>query len=184
MSTITDTDIILVNRGGTDYQTTAAELREYVKSMPWDGATVIFHVIVKDPADIKVDYRDITVYRLDTKAEVGRIDAPGEYIITAGSGNIGDLFAESPGNWEFGNLTDTSKATNMHNMFYQSFNFNSDISSWDVSNVTNMIQMLYDCKNFNQDLSGWCVPNVEKTHNFNLGCDSWTKPKPVWGTCP
>ena len=33
MSTINDTDIVLVNRGGTDYQTTAADLKEYLKPL-------------------------------------------------------------------------------------------------------------------------------------------------------
>jgi hypothetical protein len=38
---------------------------------------------------------------------------------------------------------------------------------------------------FNQDLSGWCVTRItSQPVGFDNGATSWTKPRPVWGTCP
>ena len=80
---------------------------------------------------------------------------------------------------------DVSSVTDMGSMFYAVNQFNQDISGWDVSNVTNMDYMFRTNAKMNQDLSGWCVANilVEPTE-FSLGNNVWTKPKPVWGTCP
>ncbi len=78
-----------------------------------------------------------------------------------------------------------SSTTNMANMFQGAFDFNQDISGWDVSNVTDMTAMFWGAKAFNQDLSGWCVTNItSKPYNFDAYADSWTLPRPVWGTCP
>ena len=176
---IQDDDILLLNQGGTDYKITAKQYKEFVNSNPWDGAKGIYHVIIDDPADIHVNGQE-HIYKLDTKTEVSSIDAPGEWIITGDQ----TLFYDSPGNWDFGELTDTSKVKEMDVMFYGTLEFNSDISNWDVSNVTDMYMMFYDAKKFNQDLSGWCVSNVKKNSRFADGAVSWVLPKPVWGTCP
>lgn len=80
---------------------------------------------------------------------------------------------------------DVSSVTNMGSMFYAVNQFNQDISGWDVSNVTNMDHMFRTNAKMNQDLSGWCVSNIlVEPIEFSLGNDVWTKPKPVWGTCP
>ena len=80
---------------------------------------------------------------------------------------------------------DVSSVTNMSNMFYNATSFNQDISSWDTSSVTDMSNMFYYATAFNQDLSEWCVSLITtRPSSFNTGANSWTKPKPVWGTCP
>ncbi|GHB72983.1 hypothetical protein GCM10008107_23000 [Psychrosphaera saromensis] len=57
-------------------------------------------------------------------------------------------------------VPDLSHVTDMSEMFYRAYSFNSDISQWDVSNVTEMQSMFYDTESFNQDISGWDVSNV------------------------
>jgi len=38
---------------------------------------------------------------------------------------------------------------------------------------------------FNQDLSNWCVSYFSSEPSyFDHGANSWTQPRPVWGTCP
>lgn len=71
---------------------------------------------------------------------------------------------------------DTSNLTSMEQMFYNAYNFNTDISSWDTSNVTDMSNMFYSCYSFDQDLSGWDtskVTTMRRTFNraraFNNG---------------
>ena len=56
--------------------------------------------------------------------------------------------------------------TSTQNMFYNSKNFNKDISFWDVSNVIDMTNMFYKASDFNQDISGWNVSNVENMNGF------------------
>lgn len=60
-----------------------------------------------------------------------------------------------------------SQVTDMSEMFFQSGDFNGDLSGWDVSNVTNMNKMFYQCELFNQDLGTWDVSNVtDMAHMF------------------
>ena len=72
----------------------------------------------------------------------------------------------------------TSKVTKMNQFFYQNYEFNQDISSWDVSNVTSMSGM-FEKSAFNQDISNWDVNNVtdmsgmfEKSA-FNQDISNW-----------
>ncbi|QAA80471.1 BspA family leucine-rich repeat surface protein [Aequorivita sp. H23M31] len=74
---------------------------------------------------------------------------------------------------------DLSQVTDMSEMFYQSGEFNGDISGWDVSNVKNMSLMFFQCPAFNQDIGNWNVSNVtdmshmfEKTP-FNQDIGNW-----------
>jgi surface protein len=55
---------------------------------------------------------------------------------------------------------DTSKVTNMNNLFSNMKDFNDDISNWDVSNVTNMSGMFDGARSFNQPIGNWNVANV------------------------
>ena len=55
---------------------------------------------------------------------------------------------------------DTSQFSSMNTMFYNSGEFNQDISGWDVSSVTDMTSMFYSALAFNQDIANWDVSSV------------------------
>ena len=73
------------------------------------------------------------------------------------------------------NFIDTSKITNMSNLF-MNCEYDIDVSNWDVSNVTTTFCMFVGCKKFNSDLSNWDVSNVKNMNNMfycckNFDCD-------------
>ena len=86
---------------------------------------------------------------------------------------------EERGNEGNFNDIDTSKITDMSDLFYDLIDFNGNISQWDVSNVTDMYGMFYGCKAFNQDISAWGVSNVkDRQFRFsNCGIQQKYKPK-------
>ena len=62
---------------------------------------------------------------------------------------------------------DVSEMTSLRYMFNKAYSFNGDISDWDVSKVTDMTYMFSDASNFNGDLSDWDVSKVTyMTHMF------------------
>lgn len=88
-------------------------------------------------------------------------------------------FNQDISKWNVSNVTD------MALMFASADVFNQDLWKWDVSNVTAMDQMFSKATAFNQDLSGWCVVKIGKAPTaFDSSATAWTKPRPVWGTCP
>ena len=56
-----------------------------------------------------------------------------------------------------------SAAVSLQNMFYNTQNFNQDISNWDISKVQRIDNMFLLSKAFNQDVSKW---SIEKVTNF------------------
>lgn len=60
---------------------------------------------------------------------------------------------------------DTSKITNMANLFRNANAFNDDITSWDTARVTDMNYMFRSAGLFNQDISIW---NVDKVTNMKF----------------
>ena len=73
-------------------------------------------------------------------------------------------------------LWDTSKVTNMSNMFFGAQKFNEDIGGWDTSNVTDSNPMFVNTQNFNQDIGEWDTSNVTNMramfdHNDNFNQD-------------
>ena len=78
------------------------------------------------------------------------------------------------------NEWNTSNVVNMASMFYNSDNFNSDITTWDTSNVTNMFNMFSNSYAFNQPIGSWNVSNVtnmsrmfDNAISFNQNLNSW-----------
>ena len=106
-------------------------------------------------------------------------------------------FKDSSGNWDFGDLTDTSRLSNADYMFYNCDKFNSEtVNKLDLSSCTSAHEMLVNCQEFDQDLSGMCVPNLGPdggVHPKVYEEENWfqytpmenkTEQHPVWGTCP
>ena len=102
--------------------------------------------------------------------------------------SVTDMSSMFSSAWSFnGNIGgwDTSSVTSMYGMFSYASAFNQDIGGWDTSSVTDMNTMFNAASAFNQDLSGWCVTKIpNEPPMFDFGATSWTKPRPVWGTCP
>lgn len=83
------------------------------------------------------------------------------------------------------NHIDTSKVTNMNDLFMNTKGrgldgFNCDISRWDVHNVKAFSSMFYMCYDFTGDLSGWDVSAgeefigmFERCTKFNSDLNNW-----------
>ena len=70
-----------------------------------------------------------------------------------------------------GNISrwDTSRVTNMYQMFGGSTMFNQDIGSWDTSQVTDMRRMFWHAYSFNQNIGNWDTSKVTSMDNmFNI----------------
>ena len=63
---------------------------------------------------------------------------------------------------KYGHISEwnTSKITNMRELFSGKISFSEDLSKWDVSNVTDMSYMFDTMYEFNCDLSLWDVSSV------------------------
>ena len=74
----------------------------------------------------------------------------------------------------------TSKVTNMKELFQDMVDFNDDISAWDVSNVTDMECTFWNCSAFNQPLNRWNVSNVTNMRTTFANCSSFNQPLDAW----
>jgi surface protein len=76
--------------------------------------------------------------------------------------------------WRFGHISDwnTSRVTDMGNLFYNRRSFKEDLSRWNVSQVTNMAGMFRGAWSFNRDLSRWNVSHV--TNMAEMFRDTWS----------
>lgn len=75
---------------------------------------------------------------------------------------------------------DTSNVTNMYRMFYGAVNFNQDISNWDVSNVEDMVRMFQEAESFNQDISNWNVSSLRDMYATFSGAQAFNQPLGSW----
>jgi len=63
-------------------------------------------------------------------------------------------------------LWDISHVQNLSRVFFQSVNFNQDITGWNVSNVTDMNSLFWYAAAFDQDLSSWQIGAVTDMANM------------------
>lgn len=75
---------------------------------------------------------------------------------------------------------DVSNVTNMSNMFRYNPEFNADFSNWNVSKVTNMYAMFYKAKKFNSTLSKWDVSKVRVMRGMFNGASSFNGDISKW----
>ena len=98
---------------------------------------------------------------------------------------ISAMFNESDANPSGIDAWDVSNVQTFLNFAAENKKFNQPIGNWDVSGATDMDRMFYRNKAFNQDLSQWCVRQIPfEPTSFAVSASAYTKPKPVWGTCP
>ena len=73
-----------------------------------------------------------------------------------------------------------SKVTDMSDLFFETVNFNDDLTYWDVSSVTNMAGIFYKASSFNGDVANWDTGSVlyftdsfRGASMFNRNITSW-----------
>ena len=120
--------------------------------------TYITEYIIKKKLDKPINSEDHYEYHPENKKQLIR--------------NISELFKKGETNL---NCIDTSKITDMSNLFYyeKSKYINFDISDWDVSKVKYMQYMFHGLKNFDCDLSKWNVSNVTDMSCMFEGCNKF-----------
>lgn len=184
MSTIQDTDLLLVNRGGVDYKITASDLKFYLDpKLPWeDYLDPILHLknasqLVTFNGGDTIEGYDMSGNLVRTRGEI----YPGEELVFLCKTDFNKYFFSEEGTWDFGELTNTSSVTDMSEMFYSAKNFNSDtIALFDTSNVENMKGMFKQAAKFNSDISGWDVSKCtdmsimfDEANEFNQFINNW-----------
>ena len=202
---ITDTDQIHICRDRQDYKITFDQLQYDVTDfghllklpledgpMPWDDIL---------PGRIRVHLTNIngTVTLHEDKAPYCRVwdmdgnrqlkrefDEGSEVVI---NGPAEGMFKNSLGNWDFGELTETSRCVDFNYMFLNCREFNSNLSVFDMRLCFETVAMFQHCEKFDQDLSGWCVPfnpggSMAYKMFENTPMENKTDQHPVWGTCP
>ncbi|AII16923.1 hypothetical protein JO84_gp263 [Aureococcus anophagefferens virus] len=75
---------------------------------------------------------------------------------------------------------DTSKVTDMSELFKDQTEFNEDISKWNTSNVTNMNGMFYNAESFNQPIGEWNTSNVTYISRMFFGAKKFNQPIGKW----
>ena len=123
--------------------------------------------IVKKKLDKFVDSEDHYEYFPETKEELIKVI---QMLLDKGETDL--------------NCIDTSKITDMSELFYNKEDINIDVSKWNVSNVEDMNRMFYNCGDFNCDLSNWDVSKVENMERmfhycekFNCDLSNWNVSK-------
>jgi hypothetical protein len=65
-------------------------------------------------------------------------------------------------------------------MFYQAYDFNSNINHWDMSSVTNIRSMFLSASAFNQPLNNWDVGNVTRADSTFQNASAFNQNISMW----
>lgn len=189
LDNIQDTDwLCCTDDDGVSKKVSGAAFKELfgTKGIPWDDHDGgVWHVknatgpvsLIKGP-----NKGPFTAWDVDgtNERQVTELQ-PGEEFVFITPPDSNRLFKSNKNvNWEYGELNDTSRVTNMEALFYMSYEFNSDISDWDTSSVTNMVSMFGYTNEFNSDISKWNVSSVENMHRMFYSAYAFNSPVGEW----
>lgn len=76
---------------------------------------------------------------------------------------------------------DTSRVTDMKNMFSYAKNFNHNINDWNVSNVEDM-ESMFECSSFNQPLDKWDTSSVKIMDCMFMDAEQFNQDISKWNT--
>ena len=122
----------------------------------------ITEYIIKKKLDKPIDSEDHYEYSPETKDELIKVI---QMLLDKGENDL--------------NCIDTSKITDMSELFYNKEDINIDVSKWNVSNVEDMTCMFYNCKKLNFDLSKWDISKVKDMAVMFYNCNN-LKNIPDW----
>ena len=80
------------------------------------------------------------------------------------------------------NHWNTSKVTNMIQVFFAATSFNQPLDGWDTSGVTTMGSMFQNAKAFDQNINAWNTSNVTNMSNVFFGAVAFNHPLRGWDT--
>ncbi len=139
-----------------------------------NGTKEWFAVVTNNSRDQITAYAKSTGSAVSTYFTKNGTVVPFNNIVTTLMTDFSYIFIESDFESAFNKPIsdwDTSKVTNMSQMFQDAKAFNQDISKWNVSKVTDMSFMFFGARAFNQNLSGWNTSSVKNmSHMF---CGAW-----------
>ena len=75
---------------------------------------------------------------------------------------------------------DTSRVTNMEELFEDASSFNEDIGAWDTSGVTSMEMMFYEASAFDQDIGAWNTSGVKRMDEMFYGASAFNQDIGDW----
>lgn len=189
MSTINDTDLLLVNRRGVDYKTTALELKEQLAGMSETDLLLINRsgrdyalpateiealtddadllVINREGADYKVSGKDLKDYLIegglpwDEEIGIYHVLLNDKDDLSGSLGNYANIY-------NVANQQKVSKITSAGEWILAGpeTRFHYSEGNWtfgpltDTSKTTSMVNMFMNAKNFNSDLSRFDTSNV------------------------
>lgn len=120
-----------------------------------------------------------SAFILCTEMNVSATDAPDLSSVTS-TKEMFFLCVSLVGNPSF-NTWNTSKITNMYNMFGEALYFNAPVGNWDVSNVTDM-SYLFDYTSFNYPLENWNTSKVTDMQHMFHGSTLFNQDITKWDT--
>ena len=188
MSTVQDTDLLLVNRGGIDYKVPVVDLKKYIhRPPPWIGRTDVIWHVKNANGTVNLSGMPCQAWTVDGKSlgTITSFDVGDELIFATDVWRSDHFSGNNLVDWDFGEYTDTSRLKSMDHLFSNCGSFNGTLGgNWDTSNVVNMSYAFEKASAFNQDIGGWDTSGVTSMKfvfndalSFNQDISSWNTSK-------